>query len=87
MTVPRDPVRYLLLLRDADHGDPEAGPATNRLKRALKVLLRSFGLRCDRAEELAAPPAGPLAGVLGNGDSLAGPDHASITPDHEGDEP
>jgi hypothetical protein len=49
MTAPRDPERFLLLLRDAPANDPDAGPAVNRLKRALKCLLRSFGLRCDRA--------------------------------------
>ena len=44
MTTPRD--AFALLLVDAHPGDPDASPATNRLKRALKVLLRSFGLRC-----------------------------------------
>ena len=80
MTAPRDPTRYLLLLRDADHGDPEAGPATNRLKRALKVLLRSFGLRCDRAEVFAAPPAGPLPDLLGGGDPIGEPSPISEVP-------
>ena len=70
MTVPRNPERFLLLLRDLDGNDPEAGPATNRLKRALKCLLRSFGLRCDRAEIFPAPPVGPLPEAMGKGNAI-----------------
>ena len=70
MTAPRDPQRFLILLRDADADDPEAGPATNRLKRLLKCALRSYGLRCDRAEILETPPPpGPLREALGEGES------------------
>jgi hypothetical protein len=34
---------------------PGGGPVEARLRRALKVLLRAFGFRCERAVEL--PPA------------------------------
>lgn len=36
-------------------------PVTCRLKRALKCLLRSFGLRCTRIEQLQ-PEGQPVAG-------------------------
>ena len=68
MTAPRTPERYLLLLRDADANHPDAGPVRVRLRRALKCLLRSFGLRCDRAEIFTTPPPpGPLPEALGEG--------------------
>jgi hypothetical protein len=75
MTTPRKdgnvPARFLLLLRDIDANDPDAGPVIIRLRRALKTLLRSYGLRCDRAEILAAPlPSGPLHNALGKGDQV-----------------
>ena len=76
MTTPPATERYLLLLHDADANHPDAGPAVNRLKRALKCLLRSFGLRCDRAEILPAPPAGPLPQALGRGELIADDPHS-----------
>jgi hypothetical protein len=63
MPKPRD--AFLLTLIDAESGDPEASPATNRLKRALKVLLRSFGLRCVRAELRPADSAEPSVDLTG----------------------
>lgn len=45
----RTPVKLTLLPL------PDAVPATIRLRRALKCLLRSFGLKCVRIED--APPA------------------------------
>jgi hypothetical protein len=53
MTAPRD--AFILTLVDAESRDPDASPAANRLKRALKVLLRSFGLRCIRPSVSPAP--------------------------------
>ena len=77
MSAPKNPERFLLLLRDEDHNHPDAGPAVNRLKRALKVLLRSFGLRCDRAEIFPTPPPpGPLPESLGGGEPLADEQHS-----------
>jgi hypothetical protein len=38
---------------------PDAIPARLRVRKALKVLLRSFGLRCLRVEPL--PPARPTS--------------------------
>lgn len=78
MTVPRtrSPQRFLILLRDADANHPDIGPATNRLKRALKCLLRSFGLRCDRAEILPAPAVGPLPEALVRGEPIADDQHS-----------
>ena len=70
MSAPRDPERFLLLLRDEDHNHPDASPAVNRLKRALKMLLRSYGLRCDRAEFFSSPPPCPLPDALGEGDEV-----------------
>ena len=60
------PQSYFLTLAlvDAHPGDPEYGPAVNRLKRALEVLLRGFGLRCVRAEVHPEPPAGKLSDVF-----------------------
>ena len=44
---------------------PRAGPAELRLRRALKVLLRAFGLKCVSVEEVPPPsdpaPAAPPA--------------------------
>ena len=70
MTAPRTPQRFLLLLRDADAKHPDAGPVIVRLRRAMKCLLRSFGLRCDRAEIFPSPPPGPLPEALGEGKSI-----------------
>ena len=75
MTTPRKdpnaPARFLLLLRDIDANDPDAGPVIIRLRRALKCLLRSYGLRCDRAEIHATPPTpGPLHEALGTGEAV-----------------
>jgi hypothetical protein len=36
---------------------PDAVPANHRLKRALKCLLRSFGMRCERIEPADAADA------------------------------
>jgi hypothetical protein len=43
---PRPPFRLTLVALD----DPAGVPPRIRVKRALKVLLRSFGLRCIRIE-------------------------------------
>jgi hypothetical protein len=79
MSAPGKPERFLLLLRDVEGNDPEASPATNRLKRALKCLLRSFGLRCDRVEEFASPPAPPLRDAMGSGTEMVTP----LTPERD----
>jgi hypothetical protein len=50
---------YRLELKDA--GSPAEGwpvPVEVRLRRALKALLRSFGLRCLNVEEVPADPPG-----------------------------
>ena len=60
MSDPTDPTRFLLLLRDIDANTPNASPATNRLKRALKCLLRSYGLRCDRVSIVPPEEGRPL---------------------------
>ena len=70
MTAPRNPERFLLLLRDADASHSDAGPVIIRLRRALKCLLRSFGLRCDRAEIFPTPPVGPLPEALDKGNAI-----------------
>ncbi len=70
MSKPQKPERFVLMLRDEDHGDPDASPAANRLKRALKILLRSFGLRCTRAELFEVPPVGALRDAVGRGADL-----------------
>lgn len=64
---------YLVTLTDAHPTDAEFGPVAIRLRRALKCLLRSFGLRCVRIEPTPAEPApnaahakpGPSAGEAG----------------------
>ena len=35
---------------------PAAGDPTRALRRALKALIRQYGLRCVRVEQLPAPP-------------------------------
>ena len=50
---------FIVTLTDAAPNDPDAGPLPARLKRALKCLLRSFGLRCTRIAN--APPSTPDA--------------------------
>ena len=37
MSAPKNPERYLLLLRDADANDPDAGPAVNRLESRMRT--------------------------------------------------
>ena len=70
MTTPRTPERFLILLRDADANQPDAGPVIIRLRRALKCLFRSFGLRCDRAEIFPTSPVGPLPEALDKGNAI-----------------
>ena len=67
MTAPLDPQRFLILLRDADSNQADAGPVIIRLRRALKVLLRSFGLRCVSAESFPTPPTGSAPDAVGKG--------------------
>lgn len=55
---------FVLAIVDAWPNDPEVTSATNRLKRALKTLLRTHGLRCVRAELAPVPPIGKLASVF-----------------------
>ncbi len=51
MTAPRERYRLDLVAR------PDAGaPAVIRLKRVLKALVRSYGLRCTAAVELHDAP-------------------------------
>jgi hypothetical protein len=49
---PKESPEYVVRLKAL----PDAVPAAVRLKRALKCLLRSFGLRAVRVEELPASP-------------------------------
>jgi hypothetical protein len=56
--MPKPRPTYLLTLADARPDDPDAGPIASRLRRALKVLLRSFDLRCVRIAPGPAPPPG-----------------------------
>jgi hypothetical protein len=42
-----DRTRYIITL----HAEPDQVPEIIRVRRALKCLLRSFGLRCTRIEE------------------------------------
>jgi hypothetical protein len=75
------PPTYHLTLRDAGSpGEGHPAPVDVRLRRALKCLLRSFGLRCVRVEEVpAVEPDGRAkpSGVPGTGaeptDAAAGP--------------
>jgi hypothetical protein len=58
---------YRLTLKDA--GSPWEGPTVPvevRLRRALKCLLRSFGLRCVAVEEM--PAGGPGVAAAASGD-------------------
>jgi hypothetical protein len=65
--VPRaDGRRFELVVRAL----PGGGPVEARLRRALKVLLRAFGLRCERAVEL--PPAKARPAELSRPDDTKG---------------
>ena len=75
MTTPRD--AYIIALVDAHPGDTDAGPANVRVRRALKCLLRSFGLRCVRAEFAPVPSPGRLGEAFA---PLGTPDAADARP-------
>jgi hypothetical protein len=69
MPRPRD--AFHLTLADAEANDPDASPAASRLKRASKVLLRTYGLRCARAESRPADPAGATVEIPGTQDEAS----------------
>ena len=54
----KDPSRHRVVLTLAD-ADPKDGLFYVRLRRCLKNMLRSYGLRCERAVELPTPEPTP----------------------------
>ena len=53
---PDPPARFALVLRDV--GGPGDSPAEVRLRMALKVLLRRFGLRCEAVQPASSESPG-----------------------------
>jgi hypothetical protein len=72
---------YVITVTDARPNDPAAGPIASRLRRALKVLLRSFDLRCLKIEPGPVPPPGTLAEASQNAGEADGTRDALAAPD------